>query len=73
MTTEKLRLIGRETNNTKETENGKTERKEGVLVRKKESDRAVGCICCLSAQGERNVSFCAEPVSDGCHYPTQWV
>lgn len=55
--------------------NGKRGRKKkGALVRnKRESDRAVGGMCCLSAQGERNVSFCAASVNDGCHYPTQWV
>lgn len=50
-----------------------SERKKGRVGNKRESDRAVGGICCLSAQGKRNVSFCAASVSDGCHYPTQWV
>lgn len=52
-----------------ETDSG---RKEGAR-NKRESDRAVGGVCCLSAQREQNVSFCAASVSDGCHYPTQWV
>lgn len=62
-----------ETNYTKG--NSKWKETEHFFVRKRERDRAVGGFFFLFVSTRRAEChfFGAEPVSDGCHYPTQWV